>query len=301
MTPFAEFRGAHYAYGPTVALDAFDLSIGAGEVVAVLGPNGAGKTTALHLLMGLVAPARGSVRLFGADPRERAARERLGVMLQVSGVPETLTVREHLRLFAAYYPAPLGLDEVLDLVGLVEVARRPYGKLSGGQKQRLHLALALVGDPDLLVLDEPTTGLDATARRGLWSIVRALLGRGRSVVLTTHDLDEADALADRVVLLHRGRVLAEGTPAQIKATTASRRVRVVSALDDRWFRGQPGVRQVRRDGQAAEVLCAAAEPLVRALLDADPTAHDLEVGGATLEDAFLALTAAPPQPLQEVA
>lgn len=251
-----EFRGARHAYGATVALADFDLTVRPGEVVAVLGPNGAGKTTALHLLMGLLAPQAGSVRLFGADPRDRAARERLGVMLQVSGVPETLTVREHLRGFAAYYPAPLPLDDVIATAGLGEVARRPYGKLSGGQRQRLHLALALVGDPDLLVLDEPTTGLDAAARRALWASIRAMLGRGRSVILTTHDLDEADALADRIVLLHHGRVLAEGTPAEIKASTASRRIRVVTRLDEARLRTRPGVLEVGRDGQATEILCA---------------------------------------------
>ena len=182
--------------------------------------------------------------------------------------------------------------ELLERVGLTEVARRPYGKLSGGQKQRLHLAIALVGDPRVLVLDEPTTGLDAASRRSLWAIVRALLGRGRAVVLTTHDLAEADALADRVVMLHRGRILAQGTSAEVKARTASRRVRVVSRLDEAWFRARPGVADVRRDGPALEVLCATAEPLVLDVLQTDPDAHDLEVSGASLEDAFLAITPA---------
>jgi ABC-2 type transport system ATP-binding protein len=290
--PAVVFEGVGHDYGRTVALDGFDLTVRPGEVVAVLGPNGAGKTTAMHALMGLLEPKRGTVRLMGRDPRDRGAREQLGAMLQISGVPETLTVREHLRCFAATYPSPLPLDELMEMVGLTEVARRPYGKLSGGQKQRLHLAIALVGDPRVLVLDEPTTGLDAASRRSLWAIVRALLGRGRSVLLTTHDLAEADALADRVVLLHHGRVLAEGTPAEIKAGTASRRVRVVSRLDEAWFRARPGVADVRRDGQAFEVLCAAAEPLVLDVLRADPTASDLEVSGASLEDAFLALTQA---------
>jgi len=297
----AEFRGARHAYGSTVALADFDLTVRPGEVVAVLGPNGAGKTTALHLLMGLLAPQAGTVRLFGADPRERATRERLGVMLQASGVPETLTVREHLLGFAAYYPTPLPLGDVIASAGLHEVADRKYGTLSGGQKQRLHLALALVGDPDLLVLDEPTTGLDASARRALWASVRALLRRGRSVILTTHDLDEADALADRIVLLHHGRILAEGTPAEIKSSTASRRIRVVTRLDEANLRSRPGVHQVRRDGQATEILCAAAEPLVLALLQDDPGASDLAVSGATLEDAFLALTVSQHRPHLEVA
>ena len=291
-SPAVTFEGVGHDYGRTVALDAFGLSVAPGEVVAVLGPNGAGKTTAMHALMGLLEPKRGRVRLMGRDPRERAAREQLGAMLQISGVPETLTVREHLRCFAATYPAPLPLDELLERVGLTEVARRPYGKLSGGQKQRLHLAIALVGDPRVLVLDEPTTGLDAGSRRALWAIVRTLLGRGRAVVLTTHDLAEADALADRVVMLHRGRVLAEGTPAEVKAGTASRRVRGVSRLTEAWFRARPGVADVRRDGQAVEVLCATAEPLVLEVLRADPSARDLEVSGASLEDAFLALTQA---------
>jgi ABC-2 type transport system ATP-binding protein len=301
VPPAVAFEGVGHDYGRTVALDGFDLRVEPGEVVAVLGPNGAGKTTAMHALMGLLTPSRGRVRLRGRDPRDRAAREGLGAMLQISGVPETLTVREHLRSFAAYYPAPLPLADVLERVGLTGVADRAYGKLSGGQKQRLHLAIALVGDPEVLVLDEPTTGLDAASRRALWSIVRDLLDRGRAIVLTTHDLAEADALADRIVLLHHGRVLAEGTPGQIKAATASRRVRVVSRLDEDWFRARPGVASVRRDGQAVEALCAVAEPLVLDLLRADPEARDLEVSGASLEDAFLALTqhaapAAPPHP-----
>jgi ABC-2 type transport system ATP-binding protein len=213
--PAVVFEGVGHDYGRTVALDGFDLTVRPGEVVAVLGPNGAGKTTAMHALMGLLEPKRGTVRLMGRDPRDRGAREQLGAMLQISGVPETLTVREHLRCFAATYPSPLPLDELMEMVGLTEVARRPYGKLSGGQKQRLHLAIALVGDPRVLVLDEPTTGLDDEHAR---LVTRALrdVSRGRTTFVITHDLSLA-LDADVVLVVEQGRIVEAGAPADLLA------------------------------------------------------------------------------------
>ena len=277
-------------YGHVLALDEVTLRVRPGEVLALLGPNGAGKTTAVSTLLGLLRPDAGAVSLFGASPDDVAAKVRVGAMLQISGVPPTLTVREHVESFAAYYPAPLPVERALELAGLKEVANRQYGKLSGGQKQRLHFAIAMIGNPDLLFLDEPTTGLDVESRRSFWLQVRQFLAGGRTVVLTTHYLEEADALADRIVLLDHGRVLAEGTPASIKARTAGRRIRAVTRLDDATLKALPGVVRLERIGAAAELLSTAAEDTVRSLLIRDENLSDLEVTGVGLEDAFLSYT-----------
>jgi ABC-2 type transport system ATP-binding protein len=288
--PAAVLAGAAKRYGATVALDHVDLAVGRGEVVALLGPNGAGKTTAVSLLLGLKRPDAGGATLFGLDPGSQEARVRVGAMLQVSAVPETLRVGEHVRLFSSYYPRPLPLAESLELAGLAGLERRLSGELSGGQKRRLAFALAVCGDPDLLFLDEPTAGLDVAARRGLWERIRALVARGRTVLLTTHHLEEADALADRIVVLHRGRVLAEGSPAAIKERAAGRRIRAATTVPAEAVATLPGVRRARRQGATLEVLANAAEPVVRELLARDPGLTDLEVAGAGLEEAFLALT-----------
>jgi len=288
--PPAALAGATKRYGDTTALAGLDLEVQPGEVLALLGPNGAGKTTAVSLLLGLVSPDEGTARLFGRDPRSPAARSRAGAMLQVSKVPETLRVAEHVELFSSYYPRPLPVAETIALAGLAGLERRPYGELSGGQKQRLMFALAVCGDPDLLFLDEPTVGLDVTARRGLWDRVRELVGRGRTVLLTTHHLEEADALADRVVVLDRGRVLACGSPAEIKARAAGRRIRCTTRAAREAIAALPGVTRVERQGGETVVLATAAEPVVRELFRRDPGLSGLEVTGAGLEDAFLALT-----------
>jgi len=288
--PVAALTDVHKCYGEVGALDGVTLTVQPGEVVALLGPNGAGKTTAVSLMLGLARPTRGEAALFGRGPQKVAAKVRVGAMLQLSGVPETLTVREHVELFSSYYPRPLPLAEVLGRTGLVGLERRLYGELSGGQKQRLHLALALCGDPDLLFLDEPTTGLDVGSRRALWEGVRSFVAGGKAVLLTTHYLEEADALADRIVVLNRGRVVAEGTPAEVKARTEARRVRCVTGLDLTLLRALPGVKRAQRDGAMTELLVAEAESVVREMLVRDPRLSGLEVTGAGLEDAFLALT-----------
>src|SRR5690242_1624153 len=207
-------------YGDIRALKAVNFRVRAGELVALLGPNGAGKTTAVKLLLGLLQPNAGKVRVFGGDPTNPENRMRTGAMLQVGRVPETLRVREHIDLFSSYYEEPMRAAEVLDAAGLEKLSDRKFGDLSGGQKQRVLFALAICGDPDLLFLDEPTVGLDVEARRMLWDEIRSLLRRGKTVVLTTHYLEEADALADRIVVINKGRVIAEGTPAEIKSRTA---------------------------------------------------------------------------------
>jgi len=290
LHPVAELRGVTKRYGPVLALDDVDLAVRPGEVMALLGPNGAGKTTAVSLLLGLLRPNGGSVSLFGRRPDAIEAKVRVGAMLQIPGVPATLTVREHLASFASYYPASLPLHQVMEMAGLGEVGNRQYGNLSGGQRQRLHFALAIVGNPDLLFLDEPTTGLDVASRRAFWQQVRDFIRGGRTVVLTTHYLEEADALADRVVVIDRGRVLAVGTPAAIKAQTAGQRIKAVTALTTAEIAAIAQVAKVERVGAAVEILTADAAGVVRELLARDGGLGGLEVTGAGLEEAFLALT-----------
>jgi len=289
----AELRGVTKRYGAVSALESVTLGIEGGRVTAILGPNGAGKTSAIRLLLGLTRPTSGTVSLFGRDPREPAARRRTGVMLQIAKVPETLTVREHVLLFRSYYPSPMSLDDALDAADLTGLARRRYGALSGGERQRVQFALAICGNPDVLFLDEPTVGMDVGSRRRFWQQVRALASRGRSIVLTTHYLQEADALADRIVMLGAGAIVADGTPAQIKARAASRRIRCVTSLPGVAIEAVPYVQSVRRDGAATEILTSEAEEVARELLRLDPLLSGLEITGAGLEDAFLTLTAAP--------
>ena len=227
------------------AVQSVDLQVRAGELVAVLGPNGAGKTTALGMLAGLSAPTSGTARLFGRDPRGLGARQRMGVMLQSSGVPDTLRVHELLTAFRGYYPAPLPFAAVVDAAGLHGLEDKLFGTLSGGQQRRVLFGIAPCGDPELVFVDEPTTGLDAEVRRTLWQTLRTLTESGRGIVLTTHYLEEADTLADRIIVLHHGRVIAEGTPAQIKSLVPGRRISVDSSLSVEDTTFWPGVRRAR--------------------------------------------------------
>jgi ABC-2 type transport system ATP-binding protein len=277
-------------YGEVCALKDVDLTIHAGELLALLGPNGAGKTTAVKLLLGLAKPTAGSVNVFGGNPVDAKFRMRTGAMLQVAKVPETLRVREHIDLFSSYYPAPLPLSETLAVAGLEPIANRRFGDLSGGQRQRVLFALAICGNPDLLFLDEPTVGLDVEARRLLWDQIRKLLAIGKTVLLTTHYLQEADALATRVVVINRGAIIAEGTPSEIKAQTAGKQIRCVTTLSIESVRRMPGVLEVRQDREALEIKAAEAEPVLRQLLSGDPAISGIDVTSAGLEEAFLALT-----------
>ena len=285
----AMLSGVRHRYGDIVALEGLDLDIRRGEVLAVLGPNGAGKTTAISLLLGRLRVQEGAARVFGHDPGAQAVRMRRGAMLQVSGVPDTLTVVEHLELFRSYYPAPLPASRLLGMAGLEEVSGRRYGRLSVGQKQRVMFALALAGDPELVFLDEPTTGLDLEGRRGLWQEIRGLRDAGRTAVITTHYLEEADALADRIAVMHRGRVVAEGTPAEIKSRTAHRRIRCITSVNRDHVATLPGVARARISGQHLEILTARPEDLLRTLLSLDSNLQDLQVTGAGLDEAFLSL------------
>ena len=287
-----ELRGVTKRFRGLTAVDDVDLRLEAGKVTALLGPNGAGKTTTVRLLLGLTRPTAGTVRLFGEDPTAPAARQRTGVMLQVANVPETLRVREHVHLFCSYYPSPMTVDGALAAAGIGDLAGRKYGDLSGGQRQRVHFALAICGNPDLLFLDEPTVGLDVESRRAFWLEVRALVSRGLAILLTTHYLEEADALADRIVVMNHGAIVADGAPHEMKQLAASRRIRCVTSLPLERLQRMPGVATVRRDGVTTELLTADAEGVTRDLLIADHRLTGLEVTGAGLEEAFLALTSA---------
>jgi ABC-2 type transport system ATP-binding protein len=286
----AELQKVWKSYGELIALYGLDLEVRAGEVLAILGPNGAGKTTTVNLLLGLAEPLQGSVRVFDCAPDDPKSRTRVGAMLQISAVPQTLRVAELVELFSGYYPDPLALTETLRIAGLEGLEKRPFGQLSGGQRQRVLFALSICGDPELLYLDEPTTGLDVEARRGLWQQIRTFVERGRSVVLTTHYLEEADALADRIVLLNEGRSIAEGSPAMIKARVQGRRIRCRTRLHTSEIDSIPGVKSVEIQDGVIEILTSRAEPVVRELLLRDGEISDLEVIGAALDDAFLALT-----------
>jgi ABC-2 type transport system ATP-binding protein len=286
----ASLNHVRKTYGEVEALKNVDLSIRQGELLALLGPNGAGKTTAVKLLLGLARPTAGSVNVFGGDPVDAGVRMRTGAMLQVAKVPETLRVREHIDLFSSYYSAPMPLSETLAIAGLEPLANRKFGELSGGQRQRVLFALAICGNPDLLFLDEPTVGLDVEARRLLWDQIRKLLAKGKTILLTTHYLQEADALATRVVVINRGAIIAEGTPSEIKAQTAGKQIRCVTSLPIETVRRMHGVLEVRQDREALEIKATEAEPVLRELLDGDRSISGIEVTTAGLEEAFLALT-----------
>jgi len=286
----ANLESVNKNYGNVRALRHVNFGVRAGEVVALLGPNGAGKTTAVKLLLGLLLPNSGRVRVFGGDPTNPENRMRTGAMLQVGRVPETLRVREHIDLFSTYYQKPMPTAEILAAAGLEKLRDRKFGELSGGQKQRVLFALAICGDPDLLFLDEPTVGLDVEARRMLWDEIRQLVSRGKTVLLTTHYLQEADALADRVAVINQGEIIAEGTPSEIKAQTAGKRIRCITSLNISVLRRIPGVTEVKEDREAVELHAAEAEPVLRELLARDSTLSGLEVTSAGLEEAFLALT-----------
>lgn len=277
-------------FGEVQALLDFNFSVRAGELTALLGPNGAGKTTAIRLLLGLARPTAGRVSVFNRDPTNVATRMRVGAMLQVGRVPETLRVREHIDLFSSYYPNPLPISETLAVAGIAELRDRKFGDLSGGQKQRVLFALAICGSPDLLFLDEPTVGLDVEARHLLWDEIRKLLGHGKTVVLTTHYLEEADALADHIAVINKGSIMAEGTPAEIKARTVGKKIRCLTQLPVSLLRSFPGVREVHEDREAVVIHASSVEDVLRRLLNLDPEVSGIEVTSAGLEDAFLALT-----------
>jgi ABC-2 type transport system ATP-binding protein len=290
--PVAELRQAVKRRGATLALNGLDLIVRPGQCIALLGPNGAGKSTSVALLTGRLRADEGDARLFAGDPRDVASRERMGVMLQEAGLPRTLTVREQIDLFRGYYRRPRPLDEISRLAGLEGLERRRCGALSGGQQRRVQFALAIAGKPDFLVLDEPTTGMDIDARRGLWTAVRAEIARGAAVLLTTHHLDEAEALADRIVVIDHGQVIADGSPEAIKSRVSGVAIRCRSRLSDAELSALARVTGVSRDGGKVTLLTTSAPATLRELLARDETVDDLTVSGASLEDAVTRLVQA---------
>jgi ABC-2 type transport system ATP-binding protein len=273
------------------AVRGIDVSINRGETVALLGPNGAGKSTTIDMLLGLLPPDTGRASIFGRPPRDAVAAGAIGAMLQTGAVIRDVTVRELIVVMAALYPRSLDVDEVIDLVGLRDIADRRTEKLSGGQTQRVRFAIALVCDPDLLVLDEPTVAMDVEGRRAFWTTMREFASRGKTVLFATHYLDEADDYADRAVLMASGRVVADGPTTEIKARVGSRIIRAtlpgVAAPE---LAALPGVTAAERRGDAVVLRCSDSDAAIRALLAAHPAARDIEITGAGLEEAFIELT-----------
>ncbi len=290
MAPAAELIDATKKYGEVDALKGVTIRIELGEVVAMLGPNGAGKTTSISLLLGLRKPTSGKALLLGLDPTNLQARSRVGVMLQESGVPAMLKVREIVDLFRSYYPKPLPRDEAIAIAGLEEKADALVRELSGGQRQRLYFALAVCGDPDVLFLDEPTVGMDVEGRRSFIERIADFARRGRTVVLTTHYLEEADQLAKRVIVIDRGVVIADAPPAEIKSKVAGKRVRFnAPVLTEKDLDGLP-VTAVTIKDHSVQLFTNQPESVLRELFRRGMEISDLDVAGADLEEAFIAMT-----------
>jgi ABC-2 type transport system ATP-binding protein len=280
------------SYGPVRAVRGIDATIDRGETVALLGPNGAGKSTTIDMILGLAEPDSGSVTLFGQPPSTAVSQGRVGGMLQSGSLIPHLTVRELVTMVASLYPHPMAVKETLQMTSTAGFADRRTTKLSGGQAQRVRFALALVADPDLLVLDEPTAALDVESRREFWKIMRAVAENGKTVLFATHYLEEADAYADRIILMASGRVVADGSSTEIKAVAGGRSIRATLPANDRRALARlPGVQTVDIHGDTVVLTCRRSDEALRAFLDQYPHARDIEVKGAALEDAFVELTA----------
>src|ERR1700730_6904611 len=284
MPPAAQLIDATKKYGEIEALRGVTIQIEIGDVVAMLGPNGAGKTTSISLLLGLRKPTSGKALLFGLDPTNLLARSRVGVMLQESGVPTTLKVREIVDLFRSYYPKPMSRERAIAMAGLEEKASALVKELSGGQRQRLYFALAVCGDPDVLFLDEPTVGMDVEGRRSFIERIAEFIKIGRTVVLTTHYLEEADQLAKRVIVIDRGVVIADASPNEIKSRVAGKRVRFkAGSLPDKDLQGLPITSSTIADHNV-QLLTNQPEAVLRELFRRGIEISELEVSGAALED-----------------
>ena len=273
------------------AVRGIDLDIAPGETVALLGPNGAGKSTTIEMLLGLTRPDAGTVSVFGLSPERAVDEGNVGAMLQTGSLIRDLSVGELVTMIASLYPRPLDVDDALELAGIGSLAGRRTQKLSGGETQRARFAVAIVADPELLVLDEPTVAMDVESRRAFWSAMRAFVARDKTVLFATHYLEEADAYADRVVLMASGAIVADGPPTEIKAMVGSRRIRATLPGADRaMLAALPGVTDVELRGEAILLVCSDSDIALRALLDASPDVRDIEVTGAGLEEAFVQLT-----------
>ena len=289
------------SYGNVHAVRSVDLAIAPGETVAILGPNGAGKTTTIEMVLGLTRPDSGTVTLFGKSPAQAVAAGAVGGMLQTGALVEYLSVRELVTMVASVYPRPLPVEQAMRLAGVTEFAGRRTNKLSGGQTQRVRFAIALVSNPDLFMLDEPTAAVDVEGRREFWASIRAVAAEGKTVIFATHYLEEADAYADRIVLMARGRIVADGPATEIKAKVSGRIIRATIPVagpagpagpaDTAALAALPGVTNAERHGEAVILTCADSDLTLRALLSRFPAARDIEVAGAGIEEAFMALTA----------
>jgi ABC-2 type transport system ATP-binding protein len=289
------------SYGNVHAVRSVDLAIAPGETVAILGPNGAGKTTTIEMVLGLTRPDSGTVTLFGKSPAQAVAAGAVGGMLQTGALVEYLSVRELVTMVASVYPRPLPVERAMRLAGVTEFAERRTNKLSGGQTQRVRFAIALVSNPDLFMLDEPTAAVDVEGRREFWASIRAVAAEGKTVIFATHYLEEADAYADRIVLMARGRIVADGPATEIKAKVSGRIIRATIPVagpagpagpaDTAALAALPGVTNAERHGEAVILTCADSDLTLRALLSRFPAARDIEVAGAGIEEAFMALTA----------
>ncbi len=283
-------------FGHVHAVRGIDLEIAQGEIVAVLGPNGAGKTTTIDMVLGLSQPTTGTVEVLGMTPRQAIARGLVSAVMQTGGLLKDLSVRDTLRYTASLFAETAAVDDVLATAGVASIADRKVGKCSGGEQQRLRFAMALLSDPALLVLDEPTTGMDVEGRRGFWDAIRRDAERGRTVLFATHYLEEADRYADRVVLLSHGRIVADGTGSEIKALTSGRTVRATLPHPDQAaLRALPGVDSVEVQAEQVYLRTKDSDAVARWLLT-QTDAHDLEITSSGLEDAFLSLTSADDEP-----
>ncbi|MDQ0238247.1 MULTISPECIES: ABC transporter ATP-binding protein [Arthrobacter] len=288
--PAVQAAGLHKSFGKVHAVRGLDLTVQPGEVVAFLGPNGAGKTTTIDMILGLSAPDQGSVSIFGHTPRGAIARGQVAAVMQTGGLLRDISVRETVQLNAAMFDSSRPVDEVLARAGILEIADRKVEKCSGGQQQRLRFAMALVSDPGLLILDEPTTGMDVAGRRDFWTAIRSDAQRGRTVIFATHYLEEADAYADRIVLVRQGSIVADGTAAQIKNLASGRTVKAsLPAAERGLLAGMPPVESMDYDGGRLTVRTGDSDAVVRFLLN-NTGAHDVEVAANNLEEAFVALT-----------
>ncbi|MFD7137494.1 ABC transporter ATP-binding protein [Streptomyces sp. NPDC059894] len=294
-TPVVEFDQVGKGFGDVRAVDGLSLTLHPGQTVALLGPNGAGKSTTLDLLLGLKDADSGTVRVLGTSPREAIVAGRVGAMLQSGGLMDGVTVAELVALACRLHPRPHRPADVMARAGLTRIADRKADKLSGGQAQRVRFALATAGDSDLTVLDEPTTGMDVTARRAFWATMREQAEQGRTVLFATHYLEEADAIADRVLVLHRGRLLADGTAAEIKARAGGRRISFDlpdGPVDESALRALPRLTALTVSGRTVRIHSADADATVHALYGLGLRPRNLEVTGLGLEQAFVTLTAA---------
>jgi ABC-2 type transport system ATP-binding protein len=293
-------RGVQKSFGEVHAVRGIDLTVNPGEVVAFLGPNGAGKTTSIDMMLGLSRPSSGTVEIYGMPPAEAVARGLVAAVMQTGGLLREITVAETARMVATLFADSRPVDEVLRRAGIADIAARRVGKCSGGQQQRLRFALALLPDPELLVLDEPTTGMDVEGRREFWSAIREDTERGRTVLFATHYLEEADAYADRIVLISRGQIVADGTASEVKALAAGRTVRATldgAAATSLPF--LPGADSVEVRGDTVLVHASDSDAVARYLLNHTP-ARDIEITARNLEDAFLALTSGTDEPASKV-